>query len=122
MKPALKYIELKTGYSNDGPAWIGYVDFSKSRQTLYFNNMSIKSNGHGSGINLETGEIYWITGVKRNGSNRHSNGKGKINIDRKAVGEYLELTKQNCLDLETFVIVDIAPTDKSRFNNLENGG
>ena len=24
----LKYIELKTGYSDDGPAWIGMVQFS----------------------------------------------------------------------------------------------
>ena len=27
----LMYIELKTGYSDDGPAWIGYVKTSKSR-------------------------------------------------------------------------------------------
>ena len=26
----LMYIELKTGYSDDGPAWIGYVKTSKS--------------------------------------------------------------------------------------------
>ena len=25
----LMYIELKTGYSDDGPAWIGYVKTSK---------------------------------------------------------------------------------------------
>lgn len=34
----LMYIELKTGYSDDGPAWIGYVKASKSRKTLYFND------------------------------------------------------------------------------------
>ena len=26
----LKYIELKTGYNDDGPAWIGRVKASKS--------------------------------------------------------------------------------------------
>ena len=26
----LMYLELKTGYSDDGPAWIGYVKTSKS--------------------------------------------------------------------------------------------
>jgi hypothetical protein len=32
----LKYIELKSGYSNDdGPAWIGYVTPSKTGRTLY---------------------------------------------------------------------------------------
>ncbi|CBL19145.1 hypothetical protein [Ruminococcus sp. SR1/5] len=28
----LMYIELKTGYSDDGPAWIGYVKTSKVRK------------------------------------------------------------------------------------------
>ncbi len=27
----LMYVELKTGYSDDGPAWIGYVKTSKTR-------------------------------------------------------------------------------------------
>ncbi len=34
----LMYIELKMGYSDDGPAWIGYVKTSKSKKTIYFNN------------------------------------------------------------------------------------
>lgn len=34
----LMYIELKTGYSDDGPAWIGYVQTSKSKKTIYFND------------------------------------------------------------------------------------
>lgn len=38
MKQELKYIELKTSYSDNGPAWIGYVEFSKSGQTIYFND------------------------------------------------------------------------------------
>ena len=32
----LMYIELKMGYSDDGPAWIGYVKTSKSKKTIYF--------------------------------------------------------------------------------------
>lgn len=39
----LMYIELKTGYSDDGPAWIGYVKTSKSKKTIYFNNMLFKN-------------------------------------------------------------------------------
>lgn len=30
MKSEIKYIELKTGYADNGPAWIGKVEFSKS--------------------------------------------------------------------------------------------
>ena len=36
------YIELKTGYSDDGPAWIGYVRTSKTKKTIYFNDHSVK--------------------------------------------------------------------------------
>lgn len=34
MKQELKYIELKSGYNDDGPAWIGYVEFSKFGKTI----------------------------------------------------------------------------------------
>jgi hypothetical protein len=120
MKPVLKYIELKSGYSDDGPAWIGYVEFSKSGQTVYFNNMAIQTNGHGAGSNLENGDIYWVSGVKKEGTNRHIYGKGKIFIDRNAIEEYLNLTGQSSLDLTKFLVVDIAETDKSRFNEMVN--
>ena len=39
----LMYIELKTGYSDDGPAWIGYVKTSKSKKTIYFNNHAFQN-------------------------------------------------------------------------------
>ena len=35
----LMYIELKTGYSDDAPAWIGYVKTSKSKKILTFPQM-----------------------------------------------------------------------------------
>ena len=34
----IRYIELKTGYSDNGPAWIGNVKESKSGRTIYFND------------------------------------------------------------------------------------
>ena len=43
----LMYIELKTGYSDDGPAWIGYVRTSKTKKTIYFNDHAFqKHNGN----------------------------------------------------------------------------
>ncbi len=33
----LRYIELKTGYNDNGPAWIGRVKLSGSGKTIYFN-------------------------------------------------------------------------------------
>lgn len=44
MEKYIRYIELKTGFSNRGPAWIGKVEFSKSGQTIYFNGKAFKKN------------------------------------------------------------------------------
>ena len=40
----LMYIELKTGHSDDGPVWIGYVKTSKSKKTIYFNDYAFQKN------------------------------------------------------------------------------
>ena len=120
MKSEIKYIELKSGYNDDGPAWIGMVEFSKTGQTIYFNSQAFKGNGHGSCFNIETGETYWITGVKKDGHNRHWAGKGKIMIDKLVVDDYLKLKGWPCLDLNKYEVVDIEKTDKQRFVAIEN--
>lgn len=81
MKLQLKYIELKTGYSDNGPAWIGYIQLSKSGKTIYFNGKGFKSS-KGTGINsnyydIETGDEYWISGVKKDMTDRHRAGVAK---------------------------------------------
>ena len=121
MGPEIKYIELKSGYHDDGPAWIGYVEFSKSGQTVYFNGQAFKGNGHGMCFDIETKESYWITGVKKRGLNRHWAGKGKIMIDRSAVDDYLKLKNLSALDMNHFDLVDIKKIDKKKFVAIENG-
>lgn len=37
MKAELIYVELKTGYSDNGPAWIGNGFYNRTRKTVYFN-------------------------------------------------------------------------------------
>ena len=105
----LMYIELKTGYSDDGPAWIGYVKTSKSKKTIYFNNHAFqKYNGNYSNyIDIENGDEYWISGLKKKESNRHWYGHGKIMIDRRAVKEYLSLIGEKALPLNLFEVTDI---------------
>src|SRR4051812_35642696 len=120
MQSALKYIELKSGYSDNGPAWIGKVGFSKSGKSIYFNGRGFRGNGHGSSVDIETGEVYWISSVKKNNNDRHWAGKGKIMIDKKVVQEYLQFVKQPALDPNKFVLVDIEDTDKQKFMQLEN--
>ena len=40
MNSRIKYIELKTGFSDDGPAWIGLVEFSKTKKNSIFQRKS----------------------------------------------------------------------------------
>ena len=120
MKTELKYIELKTGYSDDGPAWIGKVEFSKSGKSVYFNGHALKGNGHGHCSDLETNEIYWISGVKKNGQDRHWCGKGKIMIDKNVVNEYLKLAELDLLEPKRYEVVNIIATEKQKFINIEN--
>lgn len=105
----LMYLELKSGFCDNGPAWIGYVKASKSGQTLYWNDHAFqKYNGVGANyVDIETGEEYWISGVKKRGTNRHWAGSGVIQMDRRAVDEYLALTGQSQLPGNTFTLVDI---------------
>lgn len=120
MKSRIMYIELKTGYNDDGPAWIGVVEFSKSGRTAYFNGQALKHAGRGHFGNLETGETYWISGVKKNGEDRHRFGKGKIFVDKAILAEYLKLVDFIPLPQSKYEIMEVPPTDKSRFVSIEN--
>jgi hypothetical protein len=124
MKPGLTYIELKTGHSESGIAWIGRPEVSKTGRTIYFNGMALKANriagGPGNYHDIETGEIYWVSRVKKNESDRHKSGSGEILIDTQVVDDYLEFINSENLDKSKFRIVDITPTDKSKFVQLEN--
>src|SRR4030095_6562610 len=50
---------------------------------------------------------YWVSGVKKRGSNRHPVGTGAIAIDRSAVAEYLRITGASHLPERMFQIVDL---------------
>jgi len=119
----LRFIELKTGYNDDGPAWIGHVQLSRSGRTVYFNGKALK-RGRGISANhfdIETGEQYWISGIKKNGEDRHWAGTGKITIEASAVDEYLKISGKKRLDRTKFTVSHaIKPTDPSRFLHVEN--
>ncbi|NRA26976.1 MAG: hypothetical protein HRU10_06985 [Opitutales bacterium] len=112
MKKSLLYVELKSGFSDDGPAWIGNGEFSKSGRTIYFNNLAFQSlKGAGVGANyynLEDGDEYWISGVKKTGSDRHWAGRGIVEIDRSVVDEFYALTELKDLPKSEYVVVDLA--------------
>lgn len=123
MKPKIMYVENKSeGHS--GLAWIGVVEFSKSGQTVYFDNKALKklktTGISGNHFNIETGEEYWISGVKKNAEDRHWAGGGKVMLDKNCIEEYLTLINAVNVDDRKYIIVEIEKTDKSRFTNIEN--
>jgi hypothetical protein len=123
--PKLLYIELKTGHGDSGPAWITRARLSASGRTVYFNGKALKRS-RGQGIqgnhyDLETGDEYWISGVKKNGQDRHWAGAGKVRIDRAVVDEYLAFIGRTQLDPSCHEICDDIPaTDIQRLNEIEN--
>lgn len=80
------YVEQKTkgnrSLSHRGPAEIGEVTFSKTGMTVYFQGKTfhrIKGGGiYGNYRCAEDGNEYWISGVKKRGSNRHPHGSGPV--------------------------------------------
>jgi hypothetical protein len=123
METRLMYIELKSGYADNGPAWIGLVTFSRTKTTVYFNNKAFKkSRGIGSNFyDIETGDGYWISGIKKNGEDRHWAGNGKILIDKKVIDDYLRISGDEKLDKSKFEITEINETrDKKDFVEIEN--
>ncbi|WP_310594840.1 hypothetical protein [Flavobacterium sp.] len=123
MKPKIMYIENKSEGHN-GSAWIGYAEFSKSGQTVYFNNKALKklktTGISGNHFDIETGEEYWISGIKKNGEDRHWAGGGKVMLDKDCVVEYLKFMEAEYVDERKYIIVEVLKTEKSRFNEIEN--
>lgn len=90
-RPTKLYIERKTrngvSLGHRGPAVIGEVTYSKTGKTIYYKGMKFKScNGQGIYGNYylvtaeehgdadskwEPADEFWITGVKKDGSNRY---------------------------------------------------
>jgi hypothetical protein len=124
-KRRLMYIELKRGNGDNGPAWISNVTSSKSGETIYFNGKALKRM-HGGGIagnfcDLESTDEYWVSGVKKRGTNRHWAGSGKIRIDVNAVTAFLRHIGQKELDATQYELCsDIQPTDPQSFDEIEN--
>jgi hypothetical protein len=116
----LKYIELKTGHPDNGPAWVARVRASKSGRTLYFNGKALKrvhlpSANH---CDVASQEAYWVSGVRQSGLDRRRAGSTKVAIEAGAVEEYLRVTGSLELDSARFeVIEDLAPTDPASFDD-----
>jgi hypothetical protein len=92
LKRRLMYVENKDGDLDGVDARIGWVTFSKSGQSVHYRGRTLaKSKGQGIRGNFfdaNTGEEFWISGVKKRGSNAHWAEKATIAIDPDARAEY----------------------------------
>jgi len=124
----LRYIELKSGHSDNGPAWIGYVTSSKTGRTLYFNGrglMKLKGQRRGEWggnyVDMETGESFWVSGVKKNGEDRHWAGSGKVLVEAAAISDYLKAIEAKTLNISRCEVThSIRQTDIERLSRLAN--
>ena len=87
------YVELKSDRSDRGPAWIGRVRTSKSGRTLYYRGRQLQRREGASGnyVDIKTDEEFWVSGVKRDGTDRHWAGGGPVEIDADVLDEYLQI-------------------------------
>ena len=84
------YLENKSGMNDGSDARIGWVSFSETGSTIYYRGLSlIKANGvSGNFLDPETGHEFWISGVKKRGSNVHWAGSASVEVDADALTEY----------------------------------
>ena len=86
------YVEAKGDAGHSGEARIGWVTFSKTGRSVYYDGrrfQRLKGGGaQGNYFEVDTGQEYWISGVKSNGEDRHWSGSGPVHVDEDARKEY----------------------------------
>jgi hypothetical protein len=101
---------------------------SKTGRTLYFDGRGLmklkgqrRGDSGGNYVDMKTGESFWISGVKKNGQDRHWAGSGKVLIQAAAVAEYLEVIGAKKLDTSRCeVTTSIRETDVEGLSRLAN--
>lgn len=93
LQTRIMYIELKSGHGDKGPARIGRVTFTKSGLGIRYQGKlfeRLKGTGAAGGnyFDSETGEEYWISGPKKDGTDRHWAGGGPVQVDVDVAEEY----------------------------------
>ena len=75
----------------------------------------------GNYVDMEAGESFWVSGVKKNGEDRHWAGSGKVLVEAAAVSEYLRTIEAKTLDKARCEVTNaIRQTDIERLSKLAN--
>ena len=93
LKTRLMYVENKQGEIDGANGRIGWVGFSKTGRTINYRGLELsKARGvSGNFIDLNTGHEYWVSGVKRRGSNVHPAERTSVVVDEDALAAYTDL-------------------------------
>jgi hypothetical protein len=75
----------------------------------------------GNYVDMQTGESFWVSGVKKNSEDRHWAGSGKVLVEAAAVTEYLKVIGAKTLDSSRCKVTNtIRQTDIERLSRLAN--
>jgi len=87
------YVENKDGTIDGADARIGWVTFSNTGSTVYYRGKElVEAQGiRGNFLDVATREEYWISGVKKRGSNVHWAERATVMVDSDAADAYREL-------------------------------
>ena len=90
----IMYVELKSG-NDRGPAWIGRVQTSKTGRTVYYRGRTLRRQQGvaGNQVDVDSGEEFWVSGIKKDGTDRHWAGSGPVEIDPDVLDEYREMVE-----------------------------
>ena len=95
----IMYVELKSDLDDSGRAWIGRVRLSKTGQTVYYRGLTLararRKGAAGNHVDIATGDEYWVSGVKKDGTDRHWAGHGPVHVDSDVLDEYLEMVDKS---------------------------
>lgn len=83
------YVELKTGYDDNGPAWIGWVRLSRSGRTAYYRGRTLVrySGPEGSHYDAATGEVFRLS-TPQEDVRYHRDSLAAATVDEDARAEY----------------------------------
>jgi hypothetical protein len=93
MQRRVMYVESKDAPIDGAHGRIGWVTFSKTGRTIYYRDKVLTKGSGVSGnfFDTATGEEYWISGVKKRGSNAHYAEPIKVVVDDDAADAYKKI-------------------------------
>ncbi len=90
----IMFVELKSG-NDRGPAWIGRVRTSKTERAVYYRGRTLAGTRVLPALTSRSisGEEFRVSGIKKDGTDRHWAGSGPVEIDPDAFDEYLGMVE-----------------------------